>query len=195
MDVKSITVNAAETLVARSMQGNVFPAADHVQVQVTDSNTFGPEYEVNISREGRKLSRQAEQTKAAEQSTQGGRRIQSGQMEAPSFEKDKMMSDPLMTQLIASWAGYGYTEDEIQKLAEIDYKDIRTRQYEAYTQQGIKLDYQEVTEEELAELKSMAQKSKENLANFTHPNVDPSNVKDLIEEAKAAGTYWEYHVK
>lgn len=54
MDIKSITVNAAEMPAVRGMQGAGGPTARQVQ----NGDVFGPECQVNISQKGKKLSRQ-----------------------------------------------------------------------------------------------------------------------------------------
>lgn len=72
MQIKAITVNAADTAVAgHGIQGN--GALDANQAQTENSNVFGPEYKVTISREGKLLSRR--QTAREEEGTRNGENV------------------------------------------------------------------------------------------------------------------------
>lgn len=177
MDVKSITVNAVEMLAARNMQGAGFPAASQVQVQVQNSDAFGPEYEVNISREGRKLSRQ--------QTTQAEKNVQSAQDTAAESNPVRLQEERkgLRETLTDMYRNNGFTDEELLERVNNTYQEICRR-----AQGGIQFSQNKPSEEAMAAMKELAQKAVK-LEDIT---IDPSRARDLIQEAKAAGTYQEY---
>lgn len=68
MEIRAITVNAADLAAECGIQGMGLPGASRVEAE--DRSAFGPECRVTLSREGKNLSRRQEEQ--AEQTGTGG---------------------------------------------------------------------------------------------------------------------------
>lgn len=102
MQIKAITVNAADTAVAgHGIQGN--GALDANQAKTENSNVFGPEYKVTISREGKLLSRrQAAQEEAGTRNGQNVREERKQLHQQEQAELAKEIRDGYREELAAS---------------------------------------------------------------------------------------------
>lgn len=171
MQVKPITVNAAEMMVERqSILGN------GLQVQTEINNMLAPECKVTISQEGRSLSRQ--QTAYTETSAQSTYKAAAENNQLCRQKERKGLRESL-TEM---YRRNGFTGEELLKRVNDTYQEIYRR-----AQGGIQFSMNESSDEAMAAVKELAQKARR----VEDIRVDPSGVRDLIQ---AAQEYQEYKV-
>ncbi|MCM1192239.1 MAG: hypothetical protein NC123_12805 [Butyrivibrio sp.] len=164
MQVKAITVNAAEMMTERqSIPGN------GIQAQAESNYMFAPECKVTISREGRNLSRQ--QMAQAESNVQSTKSV-------------AVESNPLSKQEETK----GLRENLMEMFREIGLsgQNLLDRVDEVYSKMcrpshgDLQFSLNESSEEAMAAVKELAQKA----GKVEDITVDPSRAKDLIQAAQ-----------
>ncbi len=149
MQIRPITVNAANLAQERGIQGNV------PQVQ-PEKNGFGPECRVTISREGKSLSHQqtAQQAEKRAQSTQN---VEAGKTAASQQEEYAGLKESFMDMFRMD----GYSGEELRERTESFYKLFcSTNPFRPGIRQIM---VEDPTEEELAAMNERARQSKENM--------------------------------
>lgn len=179
MQIKAITVNAADMAAGRDIQGNRLSGVN--QAQTENSSMFGAECRVTISRDGRNLSRQqAAQTKEV-QSVKAEKMLLRSQKEA---EQDKDIRD-----------GYREKLDEIDKkisalnssyAKQKDKETIEEQQEVLRAMRNQKVHQQEQNEKRAREAREMAMQSAGYQDEIDENNRELLTLLKTMEEAEKA---------
>lgn len=164
MQVKTITVNAAEMMAERqSIPGN------GLQVQVKNDHMFAPECKVTISREGRNLSRQ--QMAQAESNIQSTKSVAAES--APSSKREGTKG--LRENLMEMFQEIGLSgQNLLDRVEEVYSKMCRP------SHGDLQLSRNESSEEAMAAVKELAQKA----VKLEDVVIDPSRARDLMQAAQ-----------
>lgn len=164
MQIKAITVNAAEMMAERqSILDN-----NGLQVQPESSHMFAPECKVTISQEGRYLSRQ--QTDQSEKDIRNTRNAAAERN--PAYQQERKGLKETLTEM---YRESGFTGDELLERVNSTYEEIQR-----HAQGGIQFSLNESSKEAMAAAQELAQKA----IKVEDVVIDPSKARNLMLAAQ-----------